>query len=195
MFPKETAKYKWNETEAMVNLEEEILVDKPAEVPEEEPEPETDSDEYMIKFVTQQLKEHVDPINVEMKEHRLDIKDLKLKNDENKTEIKRVDACYKEVTTAILQTNGLMVKDLDGHNIFKEHQKLQEAERKKLKDRKNSPKKSNKPNACLASEQTLPSRQFGLLNRGSPSVGSGKTSTHAHTIQNRLRGGETYKAL
>ena len=130
-----------------------------------------------------------------MKEHRLDIKDLKLKNNENKSEIKRVDDCYKDVTTAILQTNGLMVKDLDGHNIFKEHQKLQEAERKKLKDRKNSPKKSNKPNSCLASEQTLPSKKFGLINRGSPSVGSNKTSTHAHTIQNRLRGGETYKAL
>ena len=53
MFPTEATKYKWDETEAMVNLEEEFLVDKPAEVPEEEPEPETDSDEYMIKFVTQ----------------------------------------------------------------------------------------------------------------------------------------------
>jgi hypothetical protein len=39
-------------------------------------------------------------------------------------EVRRIDAHYKDVCEAILQTNGLKIKDLDGHNIFKEYTKM-----------------------------------------------------------------------
>jgi hypothetical protein len=46
------------------------------------------------------------------------IKELKTFSTENKDKITSVDTHYKDVCDAILKTNGIMVKDLEGHNIF-----------------------------------------------------------------------------
>jgi len=88
---------------------------------------------------------------------------------------------YKDVCDAILKTNGIMVKDLEGHSIFKAHSKNLEAERNKMKQRKEE--KANSPS---------PQKKFQILNRAGP---SSKASTVAHTVQNRLKSGQHYEML
>lgn len=52
------------------------------------------------------------------------------------TNLANVDEHYAKVCKAILQTNGIMVADLDSHNIFTEYQKLNQNNFNKLQDRK-----------------------------------------------------------
>ena len=39
----------------------------------------------------------------------------------NELEIKRIDDHYRNCCKAILRTNGIMIRDVDEHNIHKEH--------------------------------------------------------------------------
>jgi hypothetical protein len=43
------------------------------------------------------------------------------KGDKNEKEIIRVDNHYRDCCKAILKTSGILIRDLDEHNIHKEH--------------------------------------------------------------------------
>lgn len=54
-----------------------------------------------------------------------------------KDELKALDEHYAAVCKAILKTNGIMITDVNSHNIYKEYQGLVQKNADKLLERKN----------------------------------------------------------
>lgn len=87
------------------------------------------------------MKEHVYPLKTELEEKTVKIQKLNERQEELKIELDNLDTHYTGVCKAILQTQGIMIVDLDSHNIFASYQNQMKKEKQKLIDRKN--KKQN----------------------------------------------------
>jgi hypothetical protein len=74
----------------------------------------------MKMIVEQAFIERVDPISEKLNAEKEKIKELRQDIKGNSKEIKRVDEHYTDVCKALLRVNGIQVRDMDSHNIFKE---------------------------------------------------------------------------
>ena len=87
----------------------------------------------MKEIVEQAFKERVEPISDKLKEEQIKLKSLFNKLGNNQTEIKRVDDHFTDVCKALLRMNGIQIRDLNSHSIYKEFNAISKASELKAK--------------------------------------------------------------
>ena len=78
----------------------------------------------MQVYVQQELKAKINPLEKLVHSKVKDIGAVGTMVKDFKTELERQDSRWEGICKAILQTNGMIVPDLNAHNVFKAFQKV-----------------------------------------------------------------------